>query len=160
MKNKKTMLLLIALVLLLSSFSFTNVKASNTEGYKVTLTETDGLNVDVSGIEASQVTLDQEYIKANVNEAYVNKGDTLTPKDVILAKNLFVNRNALTSGATIDSLWFNTPEAFIVETDMVFPLYDIDESSNYYVAYVDTMHYDSNSNVEDVLKMSKLNYYK
>ena len=150
MKNKKTMLLLIALVLLLSSFSFTNVKASDTEGYKVTLTETDGLNVDVSGIEASQVTLDQEYIKANVNEAYVNKGDTLTPKDVILAKNLFANRNALTSGTTINSLWFNTPEAFIVETDMVFPLYDIDESSNYYVAYVDTMHYDSNSNVEDV----------
>ena len=150
MKSKKIMLLLIALVLLMFSFSFSSVEALNFDDNRLILTENDGLNVDVSGIESSQLILDQEYIKANLNEAYVSKGDTLIPKDVILAKNLFANRNSLTSGATIDSLWFNTPEAFIVETDMVFPLYDIDESSNYYVAYVDTMHYDSNSNVEDV----------
>ena len=150
MKSKKIMLLLIALVLLMFSFSFSSVEALNFDDNRLILTENDGLNVDVSGIESSQLILDQEYIKANLNEAYVSKGDTLIPKDVILAKNLFANRNSLTSGATIDSLWFNTPEAFIVETDMVFPLYDIDESSNYYVAYVDTMHYDNNSNVEDV----------
>ena len=150
MKSKKIMLLLIALVLLMFSFSFSSVEALNFDDNRLILTENDGLNVDVSGIKSSQLILDQEYIKANLNEAYVSKGDTLVPKDVILAKNLFANRNNLTSGATIDSLWFNTPEAFIVETDMVFPLYDIDESSNYYVAYVDTMHYDNNSNVEDV----------
>jgi len=145
MKSKKKAWIFVAVVLMMITASVTtlrNVTAVTYQGYKTTITDRDGLDIEVVDIYKNDTIDIENYIKQNVDSKYSNI-NKMEAKDIMFVKNLIAQESNIDSAKTINSLWNNSPEAFIMMNDAYVLLYDLDENSNYYVAYVNTMKNDN-----------------
>ncbi len=116
--------------------------------YSTTLTDSDGLGIEIATIQNSEVGNTEEYILANINEKYA-KADKIEARDIIYVKNLLVDGSKFSGAQTIDELHNGQEDAFLMLNDVDVILYDTDENSEYYVGYVDTMHNNPESVVKD-----------
>ncbi|MBO5477391.1 MAG: hypothetical protein J6A15_06560 [Clostridia bacterium] len=148
-QRKALIFIIVALVLLTSVISLKNVIAVTYKGYKTTIIDSEGLEIEVATIRSNEVIDSEEYIKANIDEVYA-KNDKLVPTDIIMVKQLIAEESKLPEAKTIDAMWEKAKDAFIMLNDTYVLLYDTDDDSDYYVAYVDTMHDDVTSVVTDV----------
>jgi hypothetical protein len=149
-KNKKmwAYVAIIFMAVIVSAVTFNKVTAIASQEYKTTIIDSHGLEIEVADVKSSDVTNIEDYIKENINESYA-KNDKLEARDIMLIKNVIAEDSKLAEDKTIDSLWNNYQEAFIMMSDAYVLLYDTDETSDYYVAYVDTMHSNNESTVTD-----------
>ena len=149
MKKKLYVFIMLLLVLATAVITLKDVIAVESKGYKTTIIDSEGLEIEIATIHSNEVIDSEEYLKANVNEAYA-KSEKLIPTDIIMVKHLIAEESKLPEEKTIDAMWEKAKDAFIMLNDTYVLLYDTDENSEYYVAYVDTMHDDVTSVVTDV----------
>ena len=149
MKKKLYVFIMLLLVLATAVITLKDVIAVESKGYKTTIIDSEGLEIEIATIHSNEVIDSEEYLKANVNEAYA-KSEKLVPTDIIMVKHLIAEESKLPEEKTIDAMWEKAKDAFIMLNDTYVLLYDTDENSEYYVAYVDTMHDDVTSVVTDV----------
>lgn len=97
------------------------------------------------------------YIQSNINEEYVHK-NTLKLVNAIRVKQTIVDGsifNEHNTEPTLDNLFstaadgFDLSDALLNFSFIEMPVYDIDTNSEYYVAFVDTMHNDT-SEIRDI----------
>ena len=146
--NKKIYFAVVLFVLAIVSvvtLNYANVTAATQKTYKTTIIDSDGLEIDVANVQSNEVMTEEEYIKANINENLA-KCEKMEPADAIYVKNLIAD-GSLLPNKTINSLYKETPDAFIIMNDTAVMLYDVDDNSEYYVGYVDTMHNNDESYV-------------
>lgn len=114
-------------------------------------------------VDVPEITVDDEkeaygdpvyekYIRDNLDEDYVGL-DSLVPVGSLLLKQTFFDRDLLGDFDTIDSIMNLDDESkssvLLGQMDTMLPVFETEHDSNYYVAYVDTMHNDSRSFVID-----------
>ncbi len=90
-----------------------------------------------------------DYILKNINTEYA-KAEKLEPYDIIDVKQTMADGSKLTSSESLEAMFSETPEAFIFMSEAYMPMYNTDDASPYYVAYIDTMHNDANSKIAEV----------
>lgn len=97
------------------------------------------------------------YIQSNINEEYAHK-NTLKLVNAIRVKQTIVDGsifNEHNTEPTIDNLFstaadgFDLSDALLNFSFIEMPVYDVDANSEYYVAFVDTMHNDT-SEIRDI----------
>ncbi len=97
-----------------------------------------------------------DYILQNIDTNYANP-NKMEVADLISVKQTLADGNILKDivipeGESLIQAMYNTDEsarAFITMNEVVMVMYNTDDESDYYVAYVDTMHNNSSSNVVD-----------
>ena len=148
--KKKAMLLLVFLFIIMSVVSVNNVIAIKYSGnMTTTLTDQDGLDVEVANISISDTMKIEDYIKANMNKSLVGD-EKFEAKDIIMIKNILADGTILGDINTVTDMWKNVPEAYLFLNYYYMPMYEASENSEYYVAYINSMQYDQNSELRDV----------
>ena len=86
----------------------------------------------------------ESYIKENLNSDYVTYDDMSVFAGMVLKQTLF-DKDAVDTDKTLnDIMWSDDrTSALVAQFDTYIPVYDVDSSSDYCVAYVNTMHNDS-----------------
>ena len=143
---KVTLLIALVLVIAVSTVSAAFFKGSSNE--KTYITDADSFQVEIANIFSDKVVDTEQYIVENLNEDYA-KYEKLEAKDIMWTKNLVAEASLLPEERTIDALWAKNPDAFIVLNDTYTVLYDVDENSEYYVAFANTMKNDATAIVTD-----------
>ena len=146
--RKRVWIFIVALVFVMTAGYFNKATAVEYSPNKTTIVDADGLDIEVADIVSQETTDVEEYIKANVDLRY-SQVVKFEAKDIMATKNIIAQESLIDSSKTIDGLWNNTPEAFIMMNDTYVLLYDLDDNSDYYVAYANTMFEDEDSNVTD-----------
>ena len=150
--NKKIYFAVVLFVLAIVSvvtLNYANVTAATQKTYKTTIIDSDGLEIDVANVQSNEVMTEEEYIKANINENLA-KCEKMEPADAIYVKNLIADGSLLQEPRKIDRMHNEVPDSFIMVNDTAVLLYDVDDNSEYYVGYVDTMHNNDESYVSDI----------
>lgn len=102
----------------------------------------------------------ESYIKANVDPKLLELDGTNRPVDVLLVKQTLYDGRYVNKDETIDDVMgmiedgdeaesLEGFEKFIGMIESAVYVYDYSKSSDYYVAYANTMHKDANSRVQD-----------
>lgn len=94
----------------------------------------------------------EQYVLENINENY-SKADKIELANVLMVKNTFADSKYLAKDATIDDLMHseNLAQAFITMTSGLVAVYNLDDDSDYLVAFANTLHNDRTSTVTDVI---------
>ena len=148
---KKKSWLLLSIVVSLVLVCATTIKTTTAvqyQGYRTSIIDEDGLDIEVADVKESSVVSTEEYIKANIDNQYANF-EKFEEKDSLYVKHLIAEASGFKGEKTIDELYNEQEDALIWMNDMPIALYDIDDNSDYYVAYADTMHEDNSSYVAD-----------
>lgn len=107
--------------------------------------------VEAATVEKAEVTDTNEYILKNINQQYA-KADKLEPHDILLVKQTMADAGNVPENITFDTLFSDEKaktDGFITTHTAHILLYNTDDSSDYYVAYADTMKDSANSKVTD-----------
>ena len=146
--RKRVWIFIVAFIFVIAAGHFSKTTAVEYSPNKTTIVDADGLDIEVADIVSQDIMTTEEYIKANVNSQYANF-EKFEEKDLLYVKHLIAESSGFKGEKTIDELYNQQEEALIWMNDMPIALYDIDENSDYYVAYADTMHEDPSSYVSD-----------
>lgn len=120
--KKKAMLLLVFLFIIMSVVSVNNVIAIKYSGnMTTTLTDQDGLDVEVANISISDTMKIEDYIKANMNKSLVGD-EKFEAKDIIMIKNILADGTILGDINTVTDMWKNVPEAYLFLNYYYMPL--------------------------------------
>lgn len=94
----------------------------------------------------------EQYVLENINENY-SKADKIELANVLMVKNTFADSKYLAKDSTIDDLMHseNLAQAFITMTSGLVAVYNLDDDSDYLVAFANTLHNDRTSTVTDVI---------
>lgn len=113
-------------------------------------------NTDENGIETSNdIIVDpaiEQYVRDNADPAYTTI-DNMDLVNAMTIKNMLVDESTLDSEHNdIDSIMHsgNIVKYWLGTLDATVPVYELSESSNYFVAYADTMHNDNQTTVTDI----------
>lgn len=113
-------------------------------------------NTDENGIETSEDTIAdpviEQYVRDNADPAYTTI-DNMDLVNAMKIKNMLVDASSLDSEHNdIDSIMHsgNIVKYWLGTLDATVPVYELSESSNYFVAYADTMHNDNQTTVTDI----------
>lgn len=91
-----------------------------------------------------------QYLSEHVDNKYTS-AEKIELMNIILVKQTLADKALLAENETIDSMWEseNSTEKFIAMLTTYVAVYDLSNDSDYYAAYVDTMHDDETSYVID-----------
>lgn len=108
-----------------------------------------------SKVETSKDNLDPvmvEYIKKNINKKYASL-KMMRLDQVLVVKNTLVEASGIAENETIDSFFLreDTGDLFITTIPATVALYNLDESSDYYVGLANTMLNDKTAEVKDYI---------
>ena len=113
-------------------------------------------NVDDEDTKSDETTLFdpviEKYIKRNIDTNYTDVKD-MQIVNIMRVKNTMVDGSKVSDDDTIDSIMSQADISDVVigQTQGILPVYQLDEDSDYWVAYVDTMKDDDNAAVQDVM---------
>lgn len=105
---------------------------------------------DVLEISSDKSVLDDtEYIAKNIDSKYA-KANKFEPKDLLYVKQTMAIGSKLPANdKTLHGLWradnASHMDAYVNQLETLLYLYNTDDSSDYYVAFADTMHTDESS---------------
>ena len=146
MKSKKV--ILSCLVVFFITLLAVVVPSIHADTEEQPITTEEGFEVDEVEIAKKDVISTEDYILKNINKQYANN-EKLEPADIITVKQTLAEDAKLPAEKTINSMWNEYGDAFIIMNEAYILMYNTDDNSDYYVAYVDTMHNDENSKVVD-----------
>lgn len=107
--KKKVMLLLVFIFVLVSAMRFNNVTAVKYGGnMTTTLTDQQGLDVEVANVSPSDTMKIEDYIKVNMDKSLVGN-DKFEAKDIIMVKNILADGTLLDNINTVTDMWKNVP---------------------------------------------------
>lgn len=94
----------------------------------------------------------EKYIKRNIDTSYTQIKE-MQIVNIMRVKNTMVDGSKVSDDDTIDSIMSQADISDVVigQTQGILPVYQLDEDSDYWVAYVDTMKDDDNAAVQDVM---------
>ena len=113
-------------------------------------------NVDDEDTKSDETTLFdpviEKYIKRNIDTSYTQIKE-MQIVNIMRVKNTMVDGSKVSDDDTIDSIMSQADISDVVigQTQGILPVYQLDEDSDYWVAYVDTMKDDDNAAVQDVM---------
>ena len=113
-------------------------------------------NTDENGIETSEDTIVdpaiEQYVRDNADSAYTTI-DNMDLVNAMTIKNMLVDASSLDSEHDdIDSIMLSGDivQYWLGTLNSTVPVYELSESSDYFVAYADTMRKDGQTTVSDV----------
>ena len=128
-------------------------------------------DMSITESEARSVVADiitEGYIKSNLNEKYATVGDEINLANILIVKNSIFDGTYTKEDDTIDNVmgsieaqdehYDDSLKKFISQVSAFVPVYDLDESNDYYVAYANTMIKDDSYTVQDHA-VAKNNYF-
>lgn len=109
---------------------------------------------DISPEDAREAVTDvvaETYLKENVSGKFVPSIDKMELASGMVVKQTLADRAVTGDNATIESVMLSTDkvEKLITQFDFAVALYDLSDSSDYYVGYANTMLYDAGAIVSD-----------
>lgn len=113
-------------------------------------------NVDDEDTKSDETTLFdpviEKYIKRNIDTSYTQIKE-MQIVNIMRVKNTMVDGSKVSDDDTIDSIMSQADISDVVigQTQGILPVYQLDEDSDYWVAYVDTMKDDDKAAVQDVM---------
>ena len=113
-------------------------------------------NVDDEDTKSDETTLFdpviEKYIKRNIDTNYTDIKD-MQIVNILRLKNTMVDGAVVSENDTIDSIMSqdDISKYVVGQTQGILPVYQLDEDSDYWVSYVDTMKDDDNATVQDVM---------
>ena len=146
--RKRVWIFIVAFIFVIAAGHFSKTTAVEYSPNKTTIVDADGLDIEVADINSGEIINPEEYIRENLNEKYA-KNEKLEARDIILVKNLIAEESCFVGDKTIDAMYDESEDAFIMMNDYGTLLYDTDDNSEYYVAYVNNLINDSSYTVSD-----------
>ena len=146
--RKRVWIFIVAFIFVIAAGHFSKTTAVEYSPNKTTIVDADGLDIEVADINSGEIINPEEYIRENLNEKYA-KNEKLEARDIILVKHLIAEESCFVGDKTIDAMYDESEDAFIMMNDYGTLLYDTDDNSEYYVAYVNNFINDSSYTVSD-----------
>lgn len=117
---------------------------------------------EISKAEVEEVITDvitESYIKSHLNEEYVTVGTDIKLANVLIVKNTMFDGQYVEDDDTIDSIMYSIQEGddnidinlkkILGQVEAYTMVYDLNEESDYFVTYANTMMKDSEYTVQD-----------
>ncbi len=172
-KKKKILIASLTFLICLSVISIATGLLSNNKSTKIDTTSTadsvkvistkDSKTINLSSKEKNLISnssvsstkkldpIGKKYIAEHINTKYA-KLDKLDLTNTMVVRHLLVDKTGLSDNETIDNFWSrdDAHEYFYTQIVTDVAVYETDDDSDYYVAYINTMKNDDSASVYDV----------
>ncbi len=136
---------------IVSDNSVKTIKAKDSKSAELTSTQKELINNSSVSSTKKLDPIGKKYIAEHINTKYA-KLDKLDLTNTMVVRHLLVDKTGLSDNETIDNFWSrdDAHEYFYTQIVTDVAVYETDDDSDYYVAYINTMKNDDSASVYDV----------